>query len=277
MLLSAKPYVEQKIKELKERVSMMDTTPTLAIIQVEGDPAGVKYVQNKMKRCAEVGVAVELYYFGKDTDSYLIEEKIFDLNNDDDVTGILLQLPLPPQLDEHYLTNLISPNKDVDGFTELNTGRLSLGVYGNVPCTPKGVMELLDFYDIPVEGKDVLIINRSNIVGKPLAQLFLKRNATVTMAHSKTRNLKEKIWKADIVVTGVGIPNFLDENDFSNDTTIIDISINFNEEGKMCGDVNKEQYDLLKHRCNLTPVPGGVGQTTVMALIDNLIEISERF
>lgn len=278
MILSAKPYVEHKLKELKERVSMMDTTPTLAIIQVEGDPAGDKYVQNKMKRCAEVGIAVELYYFGKNTDSYLIEEKIFDLNNDDDVTGILLQLPLlPPQLDEHYLTNLISPNKDVDGFTELNAGRLSLGVYGNIPCTPKGVMELLDFYDIPIEGKDVLIINRSNIVGKPLAQLFLKRNATVTIAHSKTIGLFDKIEKADIVVTGVGIPDFLEKRDFSNGTTIIDISINFNEEGKMCGDIKKDDYELLSTRCDLTPVPGGVGQTTVMALIDNLIEISERF
>lgn len=194
MLMSASNYVNQKINELKERVSMMDRTPTLAIIQVEGDPAGDRYVRNKMKRCAEVGIAVEHYYFGKNTDSYLIEEKIFDLNNNDNVTGILLQLPLePPQLDEHYLTNLISPNKDVDGFTEINAGRLALGVYGNIPCTPKGVMELLDFYDIPVEGKDVLIINRSNIVGKPLAQLFLKRNATVTIAHSKTKNLSDKI------------------------------------------------------------------------------------
>lgn len=277
MLLSAKPYVEQKIKELKERVSMLDETPTLAIIQVEGDPAGVKYVQNKMKRCAEVGVAVELYYFGKNVDSCLVEKKIFELNNDDDVTGILLQLPLPDHLDEHYLTNLISPNKDVDGFTEINSGRLSLGVYGNIPCTPKGVIELLDFYDIPIEGKDVLIINRSNIVGKPLAQLFLQRNATVTIAHSKTNYLRDKIWEADIVVTGVGIPDFLCENDFSNDTTIIDISINFDEEGRMCGDVDKDCYTFIDDRCNLTPVPGGVGQTTVMALIDNLIEISERF
>ena len=277
MILSAKPYVEQKIKELKERVSMMDETPTLAIIQVEGDPASDRYVTNKMKKCAEVGIAVEHYYFGKNVDSFLIEEKISDLNADDDVTGILLQLPLPPQLDEHYLTNLIKPNKDVDGFTELNMGRLALGVYGNEPCTPKGVMELLRFYNIPVQGKDVLIINRSNIVGKPLAMMMTKQNATVTLAHSKTARLRDKIARADIIVTGVGQAGFLDERDVKNGAVIIDISINFNEEGKMCGDLDKECYDLLAGRCDFTPVPGGVGQTTVMALIDNLIEISERF
>ena len=133
MILSAKPYVEQKIKELKERVSMMDKTPTLAIIQVEGDPASDRYVTNKMKKCAEVGIAVEHYYFGKNVDSFLIEEKIFDLNGDENVTGILLQLPLPPQLDEHYLTNMIRSDKDVDGFTEANMGRLALGVQGSLP------------------------------------------------------------------------------------------------------------------------------------------------
>ena len=277
MLLEAKPYVEYKIKELKERVSMLDETPTLAIIQVEGDPASDRYVNNKMKRCAEVGVAVEHYYFGKDVDSFLIEEKISDLNADENVTGILLQLPLPPQLDEHHLTNLILPCKDVDGLTIENTGALSQGLYSIPPCTPKGVIDLLDFYNIPIEGKDVLIINDSNIVGKPLAQLFLKRGATVTIAHKKTRNLKEKIWKADIVATGVGILNFLCGNDFSNDIVIIDISINFNEEGKMRGDVNKDDYPDLANRCHLTPVPGGVGQTTVIALLDTLVELCEKY
>ena len=277
MILSAKPYVEQKIKELKERVSMMDETPTLAIIQVEGDPASDRYVTNKMKKCAEVGIAVEHYYFGKNVDSFLIEEKISDLNADDDVTGILLQLPLPPQLDEHYLTNLIKPNKDVDGFTELNMGRLALGVYGNEPCTPKGVMELLRFYNIPVQGKDVLIINRSNIVGKPLAMMMTKQNATVTVAHSKTKDLYKKVKEADIVITGVGKKYMFDVVDFKPGQVIIDISINFDENGKMCGDVGKEDIEAIAKMCDITPVPGGVGQTTVMALIDNLIEISERF
>lgn len=274
MLLNAKPYVEQKIKELRKRISDLDRTPKLAIIQVEGDPASDKYVQNKIKRCVEVGIPVESYFFSKQTDSYIIEEKIMELNADDYITGILLQLPLPPHLDQHDLIKLISPMKDVDGLTIENTGRLSQGLYCNVPCTPKGIIELLEFYDIPIEGKDVLIINDSNIVGKPLAQLFLKKGATVTIAHKRTEDLAGKIYEADIVATGVGIPNFLRSVDFRADTTIIDISINF-VDGKMRGDVVKEDYDTIAEHCNLTPVPGGVGQTTVMALLDTLVELAE--
>jgi methylenetetrahydrofolate dehydrogenase (NADP+)/methenyltetrahydrofolate cyclohydrolase len=145
----------------------------------------------------------------------------------------------------------------------------------NVACTPKGIIDMLKFYNIPLEGKDVVIINRSNIVGKPLAQLFLKENATVTIAHSKTRGLVQKIFRADIVVTAVGEPGFLSERNFSNGTTIIDVSINF-VDGKMCGDIPREDVEILAHRCNITPVPGGVGQTTVIALIENLIEMLEK-
>ena len=274
MLLSAKMYVEMKLVELKERVSKLDKTPKLAIIQVEGNQASDKYVANKMKRCAEVGITAQLCYYGKDVGSYTLEDKIKQLNNDDSVTGILLQLPLPAHLDEQYLINQICPYKDVDGLTWYNTGRLSQGSSCNVPCTPKGIIELLEFYDIPMEGKDVLIINDSNIVGKPLAQLFLKKGATITIAHKKTTQLKEKIHKADIICTAVGIPNFLKDTDFYRGQTIIDISINF-VDGKMRGDVVKEDYEAIVRRCNLTPVPGGVGQTTVIALLDPLVELVE--
>lgn len=274
MLLSAKMYVEMKLVELKERVSKLDKTPKLAIIQVEGNQASDKYVANKMKRCAEVGITAQLCYYGKDVGSYTLEDKIKQLNNDDSVTGILLQLPLPAHLDEQYLINQICPYKDVDGLTWYNTGRLSQGSSCNVPCTPKGIIELLEFYDIPMEGKDVLIINDSNIVGKPLAQLFLKKGATITIAHKKTTQLKEKIHKADIICTAVGIPNFLKDTDFYRGQTIIDISINF-VDGKMRGDVVKEDYEAIVRRCNLTPVPGGVGQTTVIALLDTLVELVE--
>lgn len=274
MLLSAKMYVEMKLVELKERVSKLDKTPKLAIIQVEGNQASDKYVANKMKRCAEVGIMPQLCYYGKDVGSYTLEDKIKQLNNDDSVTGILLQLPLPAHLDEQYLINQICPYKDVDGLTWYNTGRLSQGSSCNVPCTPKGIIELLEFYDIPMEGKDVLIINDSNIVGKPLAQLFLKKGATITIAHKKTTQLKEKIHKADIICTAVGIPNFLKDTDFYRGQTIIDISINF-VDGKMRGDVVKEDYEAIARRCNLTPVPGGVGQTTVIALLDTLVELVE--
>ena len=275
MLLDGKKYAEAKIVDLKSRVKDLAVKPTLAIIQVSGDPASDKYVQNKLKRCSEIGIIPKLFYCAPDIKQSQIEETIKKLNKDPGITGIILQLPLPDHLDEHYLTNLIDPKKDVDGFTETNTGKLSLGQPCLIPCTPKGIIDLLDFYDIPMEGKDVLIINRSNIVGKPLAQLFLKRNATVTVAHSKTRNLKQKLKQADIIVTGVGIPNFLRYDDFPQGATIIDVSINF-VHGKMCGDVNKNSYDYLQTVGNLTPVPGGVGQSTVIALMENVVKLAEE-
>ena len=275
MLLDGKKYAEAKIVDLKSRVKDLAVKPSLAIIQVSGDPASDKYVQNKLKRCSEIGIIPKLFYCAPDIKQSQIEETIKKLNKDPGITGIILQLPLPDHLDEHYLTNLIDPKKDVDGFTETNTGKLSLGQPCLIPCTPKGIIDLLDFYDIPIEGKDVLIINRSNIVGKPLAQLFLKRNATVTVAHSKTRNLKQKLKQADIIVTGVGIPNFLRYDDFPQGATIIDVSINF-VHGKMCGDVNKNSYDYLQTIGNLTPVPGGVGQSTVIALMENVVKLAEE-
>ena len=275
MILSAKPYVEWKMRDLQERLSHCTKVPLLAIIQVAGNKASDKYVQNKIRRCQEIGIPAELYYYEADVEYSTLVDKIDELNKDDRVTGILVQLPLPEHLDADFLINFIDPKKDVDGLTSENIGKLAQGWYCNIPCTPKGVMELLAFYKIDIEGKDVLIINRSNLVGKPLAQLFLNRNATVTIAHSKTEKLYDKIEKADIVVTGVGIPNFLEKHNFTNDTTIIDISINFDENGKMCGDLCKDDYDLLATRCNLTPVPGGVGQTTVMALLDTLVELIE--
>ena len=275
MLLDGKKYAEAKVSELKERASKLPKKPMLAIIQVYGDTASDVYVQNKFKRCIEVGVIPKLFYFLDDTPQWKVEDKILELNRDNEITGILLQLPLPKHLDAEYLTNLIDPRKDVDGFTETNTGRLSLGKPGNVPCTAKGVVDMLDFYDISMEGKDVLIINRSDIVGKPLAQLFLQRNSTVTVAHSKTQNLKEKVKQADIVVTAVGKPNFLKYDDFKEGATVVDVSINF-VNGRMYGDVKKTSYGYLQTLGNLTPVPGGVGQATVIALIDNVITIAEE-
>lgn len=275
MLLDGKKYAEAKLPELKERVSQLEKEPRLAILQVFGDDASDRYVQNKLKRCKEVGIDTRLFYISPLVEQERIADKIRELNADPNITGIILQLPLPEHLDEHYLTNLIDPKKDVDGFTETNTGKLSLGQPGLIPCTAKGVIDLLDFYEIPLEGKDVLIINRSNIVGKPLAQLFLRRNATVTIAHSKTEHLKEKVKQADIVVTGVGIPNFLRYDDFKKGTTIIDISINFIQ-GKMCGDIKKTSVDYLSRAGNITPVPGGVGQCTVIALMENVLQIAEE-
>lgn len=275
MLMNAKMYVEIKMEQIKARVLELDKTPKLAIIQVEGNSASDKYVANKMKKCAEAGIDVKFCYYGKEVDSESLEDKIQELNNDPDITGMLLQLPLPEHLDEHYLTNLIAPEKDVDGFTIYNTGALSLGMDCNVACTPKGIIDLLRFFQIQMVGRDVLIINDSNIVGKPLAQLFLREGATVTVAHKRTQDLKDKIKRAGIVVVAVGIANFLHNEDFTYGTTIVDVGINF-VDGKMCGDVCKADYEDLSRRCNLTPVPGGVGQTTVMSVLDNVVTIAER-
>ena len=275
MLLEGKPCVEKKLKELKTKVLKMEKKPMLAILHVVGDDASDIYINNKFKRCIEIGVIPKLFYFLDSASQESIADKIRELNVDDDVTGIILQLPLPDHMDPRYLTNLIDPRKDVDGFTELNAGRLFLGMDGLVSCTPKGIIELLDFYGISLEGKDALIINRSNIVGKPLAHLFMQRNATVTIAHSKTENLEQKIKQADVVVTAVGIPNFLSKDNFKDGATIIDVSMN-RLDGKLCGDVRKDDYMELMVRCNLTPVPGGVGQTTVMALLENVISIMEN-
>lgn len=277
-LLDARKLVSKKVDELKSRVDKLSKKPSLVIIRVGDDFASGKYVANKIKKCDEVGIDSKIIHFDGDVKQEIVEETILNLNKDEDITGILLQLPIPKHLDEDYLTNLIEDEKDVDGFTIGNMGKLSLGLESNVACTPRGIITLLKEFNIEIEGQDVLIINRSNIVGKPLAQLFLKENATVTIAHSKTKNLKEKIVLSDIVVTAVGKANFLRADDFKNNTTIIDVSINFNELGKMCGDVAKEDYDVLvnEKQCNLTPVPNGVGQMTVIELIEQTIEIAEK-
>lgn len=277
MLLDARPIVEKKIEELKDRVSKLNRKPKLVIIRVGEDYASGKYVTNKIKRCEEVGIVSEVIHLEETVDNENVEYLINSLNRDKNVDGILLLLPIPKHLNEEYLINLIYPDKDVDGFTIQNTGKLALGVEGNVACTPRGIIELLKSYNIEIEGKDVLIINRSNIVGKPLSHLFLKENATVTVAHSKTKNLHNKIMVADIVITAIGKANSFYYGDFSRNTTIVDVSINFNEEGKMCGDVCKDDYkDLVNAGCNLTPVPNGVGQMTVLSLIEQTIEIAER-
>ena len=277
-LLDARKIVTKKIYELKDRVNKLSKKPSLAIIRVGEDFASEKYISNKVKKCEEIGIKSKIIHLDKNVNQDKVEKIIIDLNKDEDITGILLQLPIPKHLDEDYLINLIDDKKDVDGYTVINMGKLSLGINGNVACTSRGVITLLKESKIDIEGKDILIINRSSIVGRPLAQLFLKENATVTIAHSKTKNLKDKIKSSDIVVTAVGKINFLRKEDFSNNTTIIDISVNFDEEGKMCGDVCKEDYyDILNEKqCNLTPVPNGVGQMTVIELIEQTIEIVEK-
>ena len=277
MLLYAKPYVKMKVEELKKRVAKLKRKPKLVIIRVEGDEASERYVRNKNKRADEVGIDHETILFPQDVSQKEVIEKIDELNFDTSVDGILLQLPLPKHLDEHYLTNRMFYTKDVDGFTVQNSGLLALGQPNLVSCTPKGVVGLLKFYDVDLKGKDVLVINASNIVGKPLANLLLVEGATPTIAHIHTKDLKEKIKRADIIITATGQLRFLNADDFVEGQIIVDVSINVNEFGKLEGDVDKRDYDKLTERnIDIVPVPGGVGVTTVISLIENVIEIVER-
>ena len=276
-ILEAKELVKDKIEELKIRVNKLNKKPKLVILRVGNDFASGKYVANKINRCKEVGIKSEVIHLREDVSKSEIAHRIKVLNDNAWVTAILLQLPLPKHLDEDYLTSLIDPKKDVDGFTSENMGKLILGQDSNIACTPKGIMALLKEDNIDVKGKDVLIINRSNIVGKPLSMLMLKNDATPTIAHSKTKDLMNKVWNSDIIVTAIGKPNFFKSKDFKPGTIIIDVAINFDEDGKMCGDVSKSDYDrLVEKNCIITKVPGCIGQMTVLSLIEQTIEIAER-
>ena len=272
ILMQSSEVVEKRVEELKEQIAQKGVDPKLAIIRVGEDPASVKYVNNKIKMCEKVGVESFVKVLPENAKTSDVTSEVLKMVDND--MGVLVQLPLPKHIDEEDVLQCLPYWSDVDGFSEINLGKLVRGHKSLTPCTPKGIMALLKYYNIPLEGKDVVIINRSNIVGKPLALLMLQENATVTICHSKTKNLKQKVLGADIVVTGVGIPNFLGYDDFTADTTIIDVSINFDENGKMCGDVCKKDYeDLMKYKnCNITPVPGGVGLMTVLSLIENTIE-----
>ena len=278
-LMRANEVVDKRVEEMKAEVERLNLTPKLTIVRVGEDPASIKYVSNKIKLGERVGINVDLMILPEDIEEKeLIEKMKNKIYGEGDTDGILLQLPLPKHINEDYVLQEVPCWLDADGFTSQNLGKLMRGEKTVEPCTPKGIMTMLDHYGIEVEGKDVVIINRSNIVGKPLAMMMLKKNGTVTICHSKTKDLKQKIFNADIVVTAVGKANFLNYDNFSQDTTIIDVSINFDENGKMCGDVCKADYeDLINHKhCKITPVPNGVGPMTVLSLMENVVEMHKR-
>lgn len=232
--------------------------------------ASKRYVAGKKKDCEECGIDFELIQFPEDIDESKVEEEIIRLNNDNSVNGILIQLPIPEHLNKDKLIKLIDPNKDVDCFTEINLGKMFLDNAMLKPCTPSGIIELFNYYDIPVKGKHCVIIGRSNIVGKPLAVMLINEGATVTVCNSMTKNLKELTLSADVLISAVGIPYFITSDMVTENTIIIDVGINVNEEGKLCGDVDFEDVkDKVKA---ITPVPGGVGLMTRAALIKNVVE-----
>lgn len=248
-------------------------TPHLAVVVVGENPASQVYVRNKENACNRAGIRSTVLRLPESCTQEELEEAVLALNADEQVHGILVQLPLPKGLDEARVLALIDPKKDVDGFHAMNVGKLMSGQPGFVPCTPLGVMKLLEAYDIPTRGKHAVVIGRSNIVGKPMAMLLLAADATVTICHSKTENLAEIARQADILVAAVGRPNFVTGEMIKPGAAVIDVGIN-RVNGELIGDVNAKE--AAEKAAYLTPVPGGVGQMTIAMLLSNTLDAAER-
>ena len=280
-ILAAKPAVEQIKKDLMARCETLKKqglTPSMCVVLVGDNPASLSYIRNKKKMCEEVGAKFELAHLPATISPDEFLKKLADLNADASIHGIIIQLPVSEQLKNLNLPNLVSPNKDIDGFHGLNTQNLYLGSTDMdllLPCTPKGVITLLQYYNIEFKGKNVLIMGRSLIVGKPLSMLLTNFDATVTLAHSQTRNLRDLTKNADIVISAIGKAHFFDRSYFNPDrnTVVVDVGIN-SLNSKLVGDVDLE--DVKDCVSAITPVPGGVGPMTVVSLIQNLISATER-
>ena len=262
-----KEKVRQQTLELKETHGI---TPGLAVVIVGDDPASRVYVNNKKKACELVGFKSEEYALPAETMQEELLELVNTLNNKDDINGILVQLPLPKHLDDKAVIAAISPQKDVDAFHAVNVGKIMLGEYDFLPCTPSGVMEMLHSYNIEVSGKNCVVIGRSNIVGKPMAMLLLHENGTVTICHSRTKNLADITKQADILVAAVGRPKFVTADMVKEGAVVIDVGMDRDENGKLCGDVD---FENVKDKCSyITPVPGGVGPMTIATLMKNTLK-----
>ena len=264
----------QNLKIKCDELKSKGITPKLAVIMVGDNPASKVYVRNKSKACQEVGVEYEEYLL----DSNITQKELIDLikklNNDKNINGILLQSPIPKHLDINEAFRTIDYHKDVDGFHPMNVGKLTLGQDTFVSCTPYGVMRMFEEYNIDLCGKNVVILGRSNIVGKPLTQCCLNKNATITVCHSKTQNTKKLTKEADIVISAIGKPKFITEDMIKEGAIVIDVGINRDENGKIVGDVD---FENVKQKASyITPVPGGVGPMTVAMLINNVIKAAKN-
>lgn len=267
-------YIKDQVKEKTEELRKEGKEITLAVIIVGDDPASRVYVNNKKKACEYVGFRSLEYALPAETSEEELLELIDRLNADESVNGILCQLPVPKHIDDDKVIDRIAPEKDVDGFSKINVGKLWVGDYDLAACTPMGVMELLKYYDIEVGGKNCVIIGRSNIVGKPMAALLLEKNGTVTVCHSRTKNLNEVTSKADILVAAVGRAGFVTADMVKEGAVVIDVGINRNAEGKLCGDVD---FDAVKEKASfITPVPGGCGPMTIALLMKNTLIAAEK-
>lgn len=259
--------------ELREKAAQMKARGVercLAVIQVGSDPASGVYVRNKKKACEYIGIRSLSYELPEETGQEQLLDLIRELNQRSDVNGILVQLPLPGHIDEEKILLAIAPEKDVDGFHPVNVGNLSIGRPGYVSCTPAGVIQLLKRSGIKIEGRECVVLGRSNIVGKPMAMLLLRENGTVTVCHSRTRNLKDITRRADILVAAVGKPKFVNGDFVKEGAVVIDVGIHRDGEGKLCGDVD---FDSVAPKVSaITPVPGGVGPMTIAMLMANCVE-----
>lgn len=270
--------ISQEIKEeLKEKVAQYKEEgkkAALAVIQVGEDPASTVYVRNKKNACAYIGIESVAYELPKETTQEELLALIGELNGREDMNGILVQLPLPSHIDEEKVILSISPEKDVDGFHPQSAGSMLIGSKGFLPCTPAGVIQLLKRSGVEIEGKHCVVIGRSNIVGKPMAVLMLRENATVTIAHSRTQNLKELCKQADILIAAVGKPKFITADYVKEGAVVIDVGIHRLEGKKLCGDVDFD--DVESHVSAITPVPGGVGPMTIAMLMHNCVSTMEE-
>ena len=266
--------ISQQIKdELKEEVAQFKAEGIdicLAVIQVGCDPASSVYVRNKKKACAYIGVESRSYELPEETSEEELIKLVEELNADESVNGILVQLPVPDHIDEDKIIRTISPDKDVDGFHPVSVGRLWIGEKGFLSCTPAGIIQLLKRSNISIEGKECVIIGRSNIVGKPMAALLLRENGTVTVAHSRTKDLKEVAKRADILIVAIGKERFITSEYVKEGAVVIDVGMHRDEANHLCGDV--DFADVEPHSSAITPVPGGVGPMTIAMLMNNCVE-----
>lgn len=269
MILDGKLTAATVRKQVAENVKRLNDTVTAALIMVGDNQASQVYVRNKQKACDEVGINVESYLLEENTSQKELLNIIDKCNKDPKINGILVQLPLPSHIEEKTVINAISPEKDIDGLNMVNQGKLMVGEEGLVPATPKGVITLLKSNNIEIAGKNVVIVGRSKLVGKPLAMLMLKENATVTVAHSKTVNLKEVTKRADILVAAVGKAKFITADMVKRDAVVVDVGIN-RFDGKLCGDVDYQAVSEVAKF--ITPVPGGVGPMTIAELLENILK-----
>lgn len=271
-LIDGKAISAQIKEELKEEVTKMKEegkSVCLAVIQVGEDPASSIYVNNKKKACAYIGIESRSYELPQDTSEEILISLVEQLNADDQVHGILVQLPLPSHINEDTIIKTIAPMKDVDGFHPESVGRLCIGEEGFISCTPYGIIELLKRTGISIEGKECVVVGRSNIVGKPMAILLLRENGTVTVTHSKTKNLPEVTSRADILIAAIGKPKFITSKYIKKGAVVIDVGMHRDAQNKLCGDVD---FDDVKEKVSaITPVPGGVGPMTIAMLMKNCV------